>query len=133
MYENRHLTGNALEAYKKTLKLSDEQKDVIVGTLLGDSTMGLREGKPLYSLKFEQKPENESYINHLYEIMYPYVGSSPEKRIDPNTNFVCSEVKSVWFRTYRHHAFKFYFDLFYKVESTNNGIKKKCQSCSSEC
>lgn len=79
--------------------------------------MGLRAGQPLYGIKFEQKPKNENYVNHLYEIMEPYVGTPPEKRVDPSTN----ETKSVWFRTYRHDDFIFYFNLFYKIEEKGGG------------
>ena len=51
--DGRNLRGKALENYKKTLVLTDIQRDIIIGSLLGDSIMGLRKGVPLYSLKFE--------------------------------------------------------------------------------
>jgi hypothetical protein len=42
---NRGLTGGPLVAYKAMFtKFSDLQHDIIIGTLLGDSTMGLRSG-----------------------------------------------------------------------------------------
>lgn len=110
------MKGTALETYKKNLVLTQEQKDVIVGTLLGDSTMGIRGEQPLYCIKFEQKPENENYVNHLYEIMEPYVGTPPCARRKKGAGPIINEIKSFWFRTYRHDDFIFYFNLFYKIE-----------------
>lgn len=120
-YQAKKYAGGDLEVYKKTLSLTDEQKDVIVGTLLGDSTMGLRQQKKLYSIKFEQKGESKAYINHLYEIMEPYVGTPPAKNFcRKKTSFFKSDgIKSFWFRTYRHDHFIFYFNLFYTIEVKN--------------
>jgi len=109
----KNYAGGQLDRYKKTLSLTEEQKDVIVGTLLGDSTMGLRKGKKIYSIKFEQQRESEAYVNHLYEIMEPYVGTRPAIRKKKNSD----EIQSFWFRTYRHGHFIFYFNLFYNIEA----------------
>jgi hypothetical protein len=117
-YKKKKYVGSELEQYKATLSLTEEQKDLIYGTLLGDSTMGLRQGEKIYSLKFEQKAANEEYVNHLYEIMEPYVGTPPAIRKNTNTG----ENKSVWFRTYRHSSFIFYFNLFYKIEEKNGKL-----------
>jgi len=56
------------------------KKDVIIGTLLGDSSMSIRSGKPHYSIKFEQGEMHKEYIFHLYEIFKAYVGSPPTYR-----------------------------------------------------
>lgn len=118
------LRGKALEAYKKTLVLNDTQRDIIVGSLLGDGTMGLREGKPLYSIKFEQSVKHEQYIYHLAEEFKGFWGSGPSKRwIDRNKTR-----EAIWFRTYRHDAFIFYFNLFYTIHEnpeTKKRISKK--------
>jgi hypothetical protein len=114
-YETKNYAGSLLGRYKATLSLTQEQKDLIIGTLLGDSTMGLRHEKKLYALKFEQQAANLEYVNHLYEIMEPYVGTPPVIRKNKDTG----EIKSFWFRTYRHDNLIFYFDLFYKIEDKN--------------
>jgi hypothetical protein len=115
----RHLAGKALEDYKKTLKLTDLQKDVLVGTLLGDASMSLRNGKPhysrpkadwtSYSVKFEQGEEHAAYVEHLYDIFEPFTGSLPAWRfIDKQKTR-----RALWFRTYRHNSFIFYWNYFY--------------------
>lgn len=113
------MRGRELENYKKSLVLTDFQKDVIIGTLLGDSSMSIRSGIPHYSIKFEQGAMHKEYIFHLYEIFKAYVGSPPISRwIDK-----AQTRKAWWFRTYRHEHFAFYYHLFYKT--TQNGQKRK--------
>lgn len=112
MFEKRNLHGKALADHKKTLVLSDLQRDIIIGTLLGDSTMGLRKGVPLYSLKFEQSMKKQGYIFHLAEVFDEFCGSPPARRwIDKKKTR-----EAVWFRTYRHDSLAFYFNLFYVIE-----------------
>lgn len=112
MKKKRNLRGKALEEYKKTLTLNDKQRDIIIGSLLGDSTMGLRSSKPYYSLKFEQSVTKENYIEHLAQEFNEFCGSPPSRRwLDE-----AKTRQAVWFRTYRHPAFIFYFNLFYIIE-----------------
>lgn len=117
MNQKRNLRGKTLENYKKSLKLNETQKDIIIGTLLGDATMGLRHGKPYYGLKFEQSVRRENYINHLANEFDDFCGSTPQKRwIDKE-----KIREAIWFRTYRHDSFRFYFNLFYIIE--NDSVK----------
>lgn len=51
----RKLTGKRLRSYKKFLSLNKLQNNVLIGTLLGDASMSSDQGKPIYSVKFEQK------------------------------------------------------------------------------
>ena len=80
IFIRKQLKGKELNFYKKELKLNDFQRDILIGTLLGDASMELRLGKPVYAIKFEQACNNEIYINHLYEILEPFVGMVPVKR-----------------------------------------------------
>jgi len=95
--------GKELELYKQTIKLTEIQREILIGVLLGDASISLRNGKPVYSIKFEQGIANIDYINHLYLIFEPFVGQIPLEYKN----------KSIWFRTYRHVCFKFYYDIFY--------------------
>ena len=115
------LTGNNLKEYKKKLQINRIQKDVIIGTLLGDASMEIRKGKPVYSIKFEQKLFRTDYINHIYSIFSVWAGTEPKIRTISQGKIV--KRSSVWFRTYRHSSFKFYYDIFYS--STASGKKVK--------
>ena len=46
--------GKALREYQQTITLSQIQKYVLVGTLLGDASMPLHSGKPKLYVKFKQ-------------------------------------------------------------------------------
>jgi DNA-binding transcriptional regulator WhiA len=114
----KQLRGNALENYKKSLKFTDTQREIIVGTLLGDASMSLRSGKPHYSIKFEQGEAHADYVNHLYDIFEPYTGTPPSWRyIDKEQTR-----RALWFRTYSHDDFIYYWNLFYS--GTGNERKK---------
>lgn len=122
-YQSRNLRGRKLIEYKNGLKLNTIQREILVGTLLGDSSISKSNSKTAFNVKFEQKLANEEYINHLYEIFEPYVGTPPDLR-----NIKGGEAKdrqSIWFRTYRHIHFKFYYDLFYRKQTPKDDLRKK--------
>lgn len=118
----KNLRGIQLIEYKKTLKLNTIQKEILVGTLLGDATIA--KSKPIaLNVKFEQKLANEEYVNHLYEIFEPYVGTPPKVRTIIGGG--AKDRQSIWFRTYRHIDFKFYYDLFYIKTAPRVDLRKK--------
>ena len=119
-YQAKNLRGIKLIEYKKTLKLTTLQKEILVGTLLGDATIAKTKAIA-FNIKFEQKLAARDYVNHLYEIFEPYVGTPPRVRNITGgganrslRRLRSKDRQSLWFRTYRHIDFKFYYDLFYK-------------------
>ena len=112
-YIKRNLLGEALIVYKKNLRFNKLQKQVLIGTLLGDASIPKQYKKSSYNIKFEQKVDNKAYIDHLYFIFIDWVGTPPSIRIIENDNR-----RSIWFRTYRHKSFLYYYNMFY------NGNKK---------
>jgi hypothetical protein len=74
------MKGKELELYKQSLQLSVLQREVLVGTLLGDATITKQSGIRTHNVKFEQKIANREYINHLYEIFKIFVGTGPTIR-----------------------------------------------------
>jgi hypothetical protein len=70
IYEKKFLRGHALNLYKEALKkkgLTQIQKDILIGTLLGDASMQAMKGNEQSNVKFEQQIKQADYINHLYE------------------------------------------------------------------
>ena len=119
----RKLLGLALIAYKKSLKLTDEQKDVLIGTLLGDASIACKKGKPV-CVKFEQKATREKYIYHLFTIFQSYVGTPPRLRTFVNDFHKAKPGESVWFRTYAHESLLFYENLFYIHDDKKKRVKR---------
>nr|AYC64282.1 hypothetical protein [Pseudochlorodesmis sp. HV01306a] len=112
MIKSRELRGKSLIEYKKSLQLTSLQREVLVGTLLGNATL-----PPTSYIKFEQNLSKAEYIYHLYNIFEPFVGTPPRIRNIPGGN--ARPRQSIWFRTYQHPAFRFYNNLFYIYENPN--------------
>lgn len=121
--KQRILRGKSLIAHKESLKLTSIQKEVIIGTLLGDATITKQKNKANYNLKFEQSIQQQDYIWHLYELFEPFVGTYPKVRTI--TGGKAKDRESMWFRTYRHVVFKFYYDFFYPVDTQDLSQRKK--------
>lgn len=117
------IRGRKLELYIKSLEakgLTQLQKDVIVGVLLGDGTLQCKsQSKP--HLKFEQSARNteeRSYIDFLYSVFSSFVGTPPKPR------FKNGKVHSYWFRTLGIPAFLFYSHQFYFIDPMGKRRKK---------
>jgi hypothetical protein len=105
---------------KKIFKFDSNQKDIIIGTLLGDSTIATRQGRPILRLKFEQQEKFKLYITHLYTVFKPFIGSLPA----PRFNNERTKVVSFWVATYTNLSFKYYYDLFYKEHGSKRVPKQ---------
>lgn len=123
MNQSRNLRGKALIEYKSCLKLTNQQREILVGTLLGDASIPLKLGKPTYQVKFEQQIDKQEYVQHLYQIFEPFVGTPPKIRNIKGGG--ARDRQSIWFRTYGHPAFKFYYELFYRQNAFNDKRKKR--------
>lgn len=100
--------------YKKDYMLNLEQKEAIIGIILGDGF--LDRAKPNYNtrLRIEQSyPEKDSYIKSLYKVFESMTSMSPtiltknDKRNGVITQFL-------YFRTLSMPCLNYYHDLFYK-------------------
>jgi hypothetical protein len=76
-FKNRNLRGKELELYKNGLILTELQRDLIVGTLLGDASISRKNDKSINSIKYEQSIKNVDYIYHIYEILESFCGTAP--------------------------------------------------------
>jgi LAGLIDADG DNA endonuclease family len=120
--QNRCLRGFKLIDYKKTLKLTSVQKSILIGGLLGDLSIPKQINKLSYNIKFEQSIKQQNYVWHLYDMFEPFVGTHPKARCIKGGG--AKNRQSIWFRTYKHVAFKFYYDLFYPRNNLNQRKKK---------
>jgi hypothetical protein len=77
-----------LNEYKASLVLTDLQKEILIGGLLGD--LSLRKIGKYSRLVVEQK--NKEYLFHLYVIFKDYVRTAPKERLQKRLE--TSEVRS---------------------------------------
>ena len=96
--------GNSLKQYKKTLKLTKSQREILIGVILGDAHLETQDNKQTYRIKFAQSVAHKPYLDHLYEIFKDWVLTPPKYNASSN----------VWyFNTISHSSFRFYAHQFY--------------------
>lgn len=100
--------------YKKEYVLSLEQKEALIGIILGDGFLDRAKSNHNTRLRIEQSyPEKEKYLRSLHELFEPMTTMPPtiltrkDKRMD-STTF------SLYFRTLAMPCLNDYYDLFYK-------------------
>nr|YP_009720770.1 putative LAGLIDADG DNA endonuclease [Ostreobium quekettii]QGQ61982.1 putative LAGLIDADG DNA endonuclease [Ostreobium quekettii] len=116
------LKGNALREYKQSITLNNMQREVLVGTLLGDASIPLSKGKSKLRVKFEQNISKAHYIQHLYSVFYDFVGTPPQIRNIRGGG--AQDRQSIWFRTYGHPEFILYDEIFYPAHEYK-GLRRK--------
>ena len=100
-----------IEAFKKHLRLTDRQRQTLVGILLGDGHLETRNFGRTFRLKIEQSVRHQEYVNHLYEIFGNWVRSFPRVR---KVKIPTHQSVNVCFSTLSHTAFRYYGEKFYK-------------------
>ena len=103
---------NTLEIreYKKGLKLTNVQREVLVGTLLGDSHLSNYNTKENFKLMVQHGLSQKAYTDWLYSIFKNWVLTPPKVK-DQIVNGKL--YKKYWFNTLSHGAFRFYAQQFY--------------------
>ncbi len=93
------------------MRLTQEQREVIVGVLLGDAHLETRNRGETYRLKIEQSEGHRDYAEHLYDVFKPWVLTAPQPKRVVSRGSVSV---NWWFQTVSHGAFRFYAQQFYR-------------------
>lgn len=100
--------------YKREYILNLEQKEALIGIILGDGFLDRAKPNHNTRLRVEQSyPEKEKYLRSLYELLESMTTMSPtiltrkDKRSDTTT-------QSLYFRTLAMPCLNYYYDSFYK-------------------
>lgn len=72
------------------IKLTPNQKDILIGILLGDGYIFTKNKGKTHGIKFEWGLNSYSYINQVYNVLYDYIYQPPKlyTRINANGNIV---------------------------------------------
>lgn len=100
-----------IEAYQQTLRLTPQQREVLVGILLGDAHLETRNHGRTYRLKIEQSAAHRVYVEHLYRLFEDWVLTPPQPRQRVSQGHAGV---NYWFQTVSHSAFRFYAHQFYR-------------------
>jgi len=106
--------SNIIEGYKKSLKLTKQQREVIVGLMLGDGHLESQDKGRTYRLKVEYSAVQKEYVDWLFEIFKDWVRTPPQLKIKIRPSGFA--VKTIYFQTYSHGALRFYGHQFYSKE-----------------
>lgn len=104
------MRSKEIELYKEKLKLSDYQKEVLIGLLLGDGHLETQNRGRTYRLKIEHTYWQKEYTDWLYQVFKDWVFTSPQEK-EQLVNGIL--YKKYWFSTLSHGAFRFYAQQFY--------------------
>lgn len=96
---------------KDELKLSEFQKEVLVGMILGDGCLEHRGNSSGAVLKICQSLKQQKFVRWLYKIFVNFVRTQPKIKISHRNGKENYEVR---FDTLTHPTFKNFYDLFYK-------------------
>lgn len=96
-----------IENYKKSLELTSEQRDIIVGLTLGDGHLETQNNGKTYKLKIEHSVFQKEYLDWLYKKFQNWVRMTPKLRTKDSKPF------SYHFSTYSHELLEFYGKQFY--------------------
>ncbi|MBI2674495.1 MAG: hypothetical protein HY505_02865 [Candidatus Yanofskybacteria bacterium] len=105
------MRSNIIEAYKQGLKLSDKQREVLIGLLLGDGHLETQNNGRTYRLKIEHSYLQKEYVDWLYQVFKDWVLTSPKEK---EQTVLGIKYNKYYFSTVSHGAFRFYAQQFYK-------------------
>jgi hypothetical protein len=109
--------SKSVEDYKKRLKLTKFQREILVGLLLGDARLETQNRGRTYRLKVEYSTSQTRYLQWLWQIFKNWVRTPPQEKIKKSPSG--KAIKSIYFNTYAHGSLRFYAQQFY----SNDGRK----------
>lgn len=124
--ETYSIEFNSISIIIAIIPISAIQKDIIVGTLLGDAS--IERNKPTHNarIRFDQSyPNHASYLESIYAIFQNFTGTIGQPKIyvrkpDKRTGKI---YKTIAFKTRSIKSLNYFYDLFYKYDSNGKRYK----------
>lgn len=107
--------SRAIEAVKPRLVLTERQRAVLVGTLLGDGHLETKDHGRTYRLKIEHSLKQRDYVHWKYLEFQSLVRTPPQQRdrlVELKGNRAM--YSKFWFNTLSLGTFRFYAQQFYR-------------------
>jgi len=106
-----------VNSIKSAVQLTQVQKDVLVGTMLGDASMERVKENHNPRVKFEQTfPGHASYLTTIYIILRNLVGKYPTVHTRLPDRRTGNSYSVIRFSTLAFPCFTHYYDLFYTAQ-----------------
>jgi len=103
--------SKTIENYKKKIRLTSRQKEIIIGKLLGDGHLETQNNGRTYRLKIEHSFSQKEYVNWLFHELKNLTLTPPQtkwQRIDQKL------YRKYWFNTISYEGLRFYAQQFYQ-------------------
>lgn len=100
------------------MKLTQIQKDLLFGTLLGDGNLFTETHGRSWRYRAIHKSEHKDYLFHKYEILKPLCGTAPTQSF-PFDERTKRTYQRWTFNTLQQSSLKFYGDMFYTFDPKN--------------
>lgn len=106
------------------MKLSKEQKDLLIGTLLGQATLRTENSGRTWCYYALHKAQQLEYLNYKYELLKNFSSATPQSSLvfDNRTG---KYYERCYFYTNAHNAFRFYGNLFYIYDNEKKAFIKQ--------
>lgn len=109
-----NMNTKEIRGRKLELKLTDRQRAILVGLLLGDGHLETQNGGRTYRLKVEHGSAQADYVRWLFQELREWI---PAEK--PYVKVRKDGVQNIGFTTYSHGSLRFYGQQFY------NGKRKR--------
>lgn len=106
------MRSRAIEAYRTTLRLTDVQREIVVGVLLGDAHLETQNDGRSYRLKIEQGIHHAEYVRHLHSEFREWVLTPVRPKMGKTKGVITLNLA---FQTLSHEELSSYGRLFYRA------------------
>jgi hypothetical protein len=114
------ISSNKLtKEYKDSYKVSIEQRESLIGLILGDLSIEKSKHSKNARLRLEQSIIHKEYIISLYDLFEPLVNTKPNFQIRNKDTRTGKIYKSVRFATLSMPCLNYFYDLFYYKNKKN--------------
>lgn len=104
------MNSNEIKRLAGSIKLTDEQREIIVGLLLGDGHLETQNKGRTFRLKVEHAISQKDYVDWLYQKFQNMVLTEPQIKEQTIGDKV---YQKYWFSTISIGSLRFYSQLFY--------------------
>ena len=105
------MRSKKIEEHKKLLRLTDRQRSILVGTILGDGHLESLNGGRTFRLKVEHSKKQSFYVDWLYDEFKDWALTPPKVKPKKLNDKI---FENYYFQTLSVGQFRFYGKLFYK-------------------
>lgn len=106
--------GKALREYKRSLKLNDFQKQLMVGSMLGDGNLRIVGRNREAHFTVDHSEHQQAYVLWKYEVMREWVTTPPKVLTRVYHKDTHRVLTSLRFQTISHEEFSLWYKIFYR-------------------